>query len=700
MAQGQIISLHVDEDNPKGLYKYQLPPLPDEKDIWYYDVPKKQQYWRTPAVSPKFKWLDQQGNLRKVQRMDERSRIEYIDYWRDKYENGLWVMINGDPTWLTGMHVEHLVINQIKNKPFLYLDSQRERFYFRDLTDKERTCDGRIWAKGRRVGITAEQITHAVRILNDDYGNHISCQSDTFPKAKSTLLDKIIDVHTKRPEWMRETYYAPQGKKPRSKLELIDGLVTGTEDEPLGGICRAFPTTAKAIDGEEFMLVIMDELSKIIDALPRELFEVNVKTIVNPGKRGKLDALSTTGDSKEAQKAVRDWHQMLADSNIKALNANGKTNTGLWPWFVSYIHSLELLENMPQIKDVYGKINKEMAEEYIWTEVKKHPKDSKQYTFALYKMPMVMRHTLLTAGGQGYFSKLRISARLEELMAMPYDKKPYVIGSLEYDSRGLVYFESNAEREVRCLNEGTEYIPGHWMIALHPYFSAERGIDTRNRYIRSADGVCFPSVNPEGIIGYDPIRYKKEDTSSNKLSEAAIIVYKKFDYYRAGDAEQFAGLYLHRPDDPRDANAECIKAAKYWGYKVAHERVIETVKEDFETAKMVPFLIVNPKDNLCGFWIDSQGKLVKNALDAMVSRFSIPKSPDVPDQIAICPFEHVLRDLDGVDLTNTTMYDVFMAMVEMETGLPLVPFTNLTDATIFQDNKLQLMQEIIPPRNN
>jgi hypothetical protein len=696
MPNGEIIKLHVDEDNPKGLYTYQLPPVPDDKHIWYHDVPKSEQFWRTPH-NKNFKWLDQMGNIRNVKQMDERSRIEYIDYWRDKWENGLWIMINGEPVWLTGLHVEHLVFNKQKATPFMYMDAQRERFYFRDLTDRERLCDGRLWAKGRRVGITAEEVSHAVRVLNSDYLNHISCQSDTHDKAKSTLLKKIIDVHIKRPEWMREHFYSSNGKVPRASLELTSSTIISNDDYPLGGICRAFPTTAKAIDGEEFMLAIMDELSKVVDVLPREMYEIGKKTIVNPGKRGKLDLLSTTGDSKESQKAVKDWHQLIADSNPNVRNKNGQTNSGLWYWFVSYIHSFELWEKIPQIRDKYGRINRAMAEEYIWEEVKQHPKDSKPYIFALYRMPMVMRHTLLTAGNNGYFSKIRIAARLEELAGMSYDNKPYVIGSLEYDNNGNVYFESNAEREMRCAVDGTDYVPGYWMVAAHPYFSIEKGIDTRNRFRRDHTGLYIPPINPEGVIGYDPIRYNKEDTTSNKLSEAAIVVLKKWDYFNSGITNQYIAMYLHRPDDPREANRECIKAAKYWGYPVAHERVIESVKEDFISGQMLPFLLINPKDEKYGFWVDSGGKLVKNSLDAMVTRFSVPKSEEDADQIKTCPFEPMLRDLDSIDISHTTAYDTFMAMVQAEEGAKQIMFTNVTDQSHI--GKLNAILEIFGKRN-
>lgn len=665
-----------------GMYEYELPPIPDEKEIWYYDVPKKQQYWKTPA-NKNFKWLTPDNRIWNVDKMKERDKVEYIEYWRDKWLNGLWLMINGEPTYMTGGHVEHLVFNMFKNGFFMYLDAQKERFYFRDLVNKEKKCDGGIFIKCRRAGITAEQITQSIRVLLSDYSNNVALQSDTHLKAKSTLLSKIIETYVKRPKWMREDFYSSNGKIPREKLELTTSQLVDEENYPLGGQVRSFPTTSKALDGEEFMDLTMDELSKWEEADPYETYEINKKTTVNPGKRGACWLLSTSGDSRSVVKATISWHKLIADSNPKILNANGKTNTGLWKYFISGIHSMELVEQLPEVLDIYGKVNREMAEEYIWRDVNKHPKNSKEYIYALYKMPIEERHALLTVTSNTYFSKVRITDRLDHLRNLPNDSKPYVRGRFEFTQSGNVVFEPD------------EY--GHWLIALHPFFSVERNVDTRNRF-RKSDGVFFPPNNPEFGIGYDPIRYKKEDTSSASLSKACIVVAKKHDYYNSGESNQYAALYLHRPDDPVDGHKECAKACKYFGAPCMHERTIESVKSTFEDLHMLPFLQKNEKDNLYGMWIDSQGKVVKNALESMVTKFASPKEDIDVDQISIMPFEECLTDMDSFDIANTTKFDVFMAMVELEYSLKQLSFTNVTDNS--QNNLQKYIQEIIPSRRH
>src|SRR5690606_11294945 len=145
-----------------------------------------------------------------------------------------------------------------------------------------------------------------------------------------------------------------------------------------------------------------------------------------------------------------------------------------------------------------------------------------------------------------------------------------------------------------------------------------------------------------------------------------------------------------------DATKECIKACKYFGAKCAHERTMERVKEDFDNENCLPFLTQNPKDGLYGFSVDAQGKLVKNATDIMVTKFSPPKTPEEPDMIATMPFEPVLTDLDGIDLSRTTEFDTYMSMVQLEQELMQMQFTTMTDQTTV--SQIKLLDELMPRR--
>lgn len=667
---GQIVTIGSED----GTYKYELPPIPQESEILYYDLPKKEQYWRTPADTKRL------VDIRNVKLMPEKERIEYINSWRQRWEDGMWFMNNGEPTYITGAHVDHLVFNKFDNAFLYYLDSQRERFYFRDLTNKDRKCDGRTWIKGRRTGITTEQRTEAIRTILSGFYFRIAMQSTKLEICQRTLMKPIIDTYISRPKWMREDFYKSNGKKPIKSLQLTSSVLD-EEEEMLGGFIMPFPTVSSAVDGDGWMLIIMDELSKWLSALPYETLEINLKAIVNPGKRGKIDALSTTGDSKEAIHAVNDWHKLIANSNPKIRNANGKTNSGLYKYFVSGIHSLDLTEEIPEVLDKYGFVNKEMAEEYLWNNVNKYTKDSKEYVFALYKTPMIEQHAMLSSSTLNLFPKIRIAARLKELGEMSFDEKPYVRGRLEPQQNGYVDFVPDES--------------GLWLWAVQPYFSFERNIDTRNRFSVSREGVFFPPINPEGVIGYDPVNYDKENVSSTNLSQACLWIHKKFDYFNSGYEDLPMAMYLGRPDDPHEVNHEAMKACRFTGYPCNHERSISHVYEDFRDYNMLPFLM---KDDDGNYGMSpSNKKIVKDGIAMLQTRYAPPKAEGQKDQIATYPFEDGLRSLDNFDPANTTPYDPTMGQIYCEHGLKKLIFTNATPSKM--NEAIKWKSELLPKRN-
>jgi hypothetical protein len=354
-------------------------------------------------------------------------------------------------------------------------------------------------------------------------------------------------------------------------------------------------------------------------ASPYETFEVNRKVIHNFRKQGKIDCLSSTGDSDDYLNAVMDWQKLIANSNPKIKDDGGKTTSGLWKYFISAIHS----QYAPsEFTNIYGIVNKEKAEEWIWNEINKYPKGSKPYIFALYRLCLTEQHALMSSALSTNFNKIKIAARLQELNAMLPNNKPYIIGNFEEDTKGKVWFEADPN--------------GKWYLVSQPYFSTERNIDARNRY-RNINGVLFPPINPEGAGGYDPINYHKQLTTSSHLSRASIFFRKKFDYYNKEGGDDFytgiMALYLDRPDDPRDANKEAIKGCKFFGYPMMHERSVSHVFEDFEAAGMLPFLL---KDDSDTYGISPSNMTAKkDGLSMLQTRYSNPKNVEDYDELSL-----------------------------------------------------------------
>ena len=596
----------------------------------------------------------------------------------------MWFMNAGEPTYITGMMVDHLCINRFNTRYLAYNESQRDDFYFRDLIWNDPIIDGMMWIKPRRYGLTTEEITQSIYVLLSGFGYNIGIQSANLKIAKETLMQPLVDTFLGRPKWMCEDFYKANGR-PRTSLELRNNKVLNGE-EWLGGIVYLYPTNAKAMEGKEHMYVVQDEMSKNeAGSNPRQIFEVNKKTIRNAGRVGKISCLSTTGDSDDVLESIKEWIKLAGESTLRV--GERTTQSGLVKRFVSSYWTQYLPDHL--LPNKYGKIDQARNEEWVENEIAKKQKGTKEYYYELRKLCRTEDEALTSATDAVYFRKLAIIARRKFIESLPFDKRPYVRGNLVEKSLegGLkkVYFEHNEE--------------GVWLVSLHPYFDQARNIDCRNRFRYSNEGVYFPVVNVEFIVGYDPIRYRKEDTKSNHLSRAAIKVWKLWDYHNDPKSKEFiqdapAALYVGRPDKPEDAHKEFCKAMKYWGGIGSFERQVESVKTEVLAQNMLPMVVVD-SDGIEGIWTTE--KVIDNGIEAMVNRLAAPREEGQKDQIEECPFEDELIDWENFDRAHTRKFDIMMADIMIEQAIKFVPYTNAKDKGM---QKLsEILREITPKRN-
>jgi hypothetical protein len=672
--KGDIISLN------SGMYSYSIPikQPSDEKDIINFDKPKQDQFWH-PYTIPN------------VKAMSTRDRIHFIERERQRWLEGCYCLINGEAVYFPGIFFDHLSYMTFKGGKAEFFHHQLFDFYFRDMTRRDPKCRGRVWMKPRRYGMTMEETTEATYSLMEDFSNNVGLQSDTKEKVRTTLLAPIINSFAKRPKYMRPDYYKPNGKLLVTELNSKSNIAPNDDGEYQGdyilGWLKGYPALPRAMDGEEMAYIVDDEVWKWQESSPKETIESNLKVLMGRNRSGMLSALSTMGDSDDYINAVMDGCDIIAKSNPNIRDENGYTISGLYEYFVSAIYSFDIPPDVFEI-DKFGKVNVDKHLEYIQNKINKLDKNSKSYVFEKRRLPLCKEDAMLSAQLNTYFRKVVINSRLNILRAMTPAQKMdvYVRGNLVEDAKGNVWFEQNDE--------------GIWLWAILPYFSEERRIDTRNQFTRSG-GFIYPPINPEGAIGYDPINYDKNQTTSTHLSRAAAIVRKKLDYYNKPEDKYFSAdtlmaLMVYRPDDPHDANTEVMKAAKLTGYSVMHEKSVSHVYEDFRDAGMLPFLMKH-EDGTYGI-SQSNVKAKKDGLAMMQARYAAPKEPNQKDQLEEYPFEEGLMDLDNFDINNTTPFDVSMAEIMCEHGLKQVIFTNQSDTSV--RDRVRAMHEIIPPRKH
>lgn len=651
----------------EGKYFYDLPKLPgDEKLIIGHELKKKEQHWRTPLFPDEFSWT----------RMTKREQFEIVDRERDRFKNGVWFFNNGVPTYITGMHYDHLTNATFDFGKCSYYDSHRLDFYFRDYVKHDPRSYGQCTIKPRRYGYSLQEITQQTCEALDDFSRRLGMMSNNKEKTFSSLFNPLIESYMQRPEWVRPDIYMPNNKVPKMKLLWHSGTVKKKEGtyqyDTRGNLNSTLipnPTTVMGYDGNKLHYLTMDEVWKWTLANPYDCWKKQRPTL-RVGTRiiGKASLLSTMGDDDDYAEAIESGIQMFLDSDPMDRDDNGHTKTGLYHRFISGEYSLF------DFSDAFGYINLDQAQTYIYNERKKHTEGSSEWIYEVRRYPLTLEEALSTANGIGVFDNKRINTRITFLEKNIVTK----LGILEEDPKGRVIFEPTNN--------------GSWEWWKLPKVNKDK--DYSNRWYKDPfEDQIHLMPNPQGVIGYDPVRYALIDTTSQNVSMAAILGYQKFDYYGNGAANSINFLWHGRPDDPEETHYEAYKASKLTGFPIAYERQVESVKRRMIELKAVSLLLKSHYDGKLGFW--TSAKTIKDAFDIIQNFWKKPITMSDIDYLMACQFIKVLREALKVDPKKMTKFDIFVSLMQAMLGALQIKETVENDDFA---NKINNVLSIIQPQ--
>lgn len=653
----------------EGKYFYQPPPMPtDEREIMGYQHKRSEQYWRRSELPDPFEW----------ERMLKTEQYEIVDRERQRFDNGVWFFNNGTPTYITGMHYDHLVNATFDFGKASYYDSHRLDFYWRDLIEKDPRSCGQLVIKPRRYGYSLQEITHQTCTSIRDYSRFNGMMSNNKDKTYESLFNPLVSSYMMRPEWVRPDIYMPNDKIPKMKLWWNKGKAKKTSSYLLdnSGYMNSTlipkPTTVMGYDGNKVHYLTMDEVWKWVSTNPYDCWKKQRPCLyVGTDIIGKASLLSTMGDDDDYEEAIMAGIQMFHDSDPTERDENGQTKTGLYHRFISGQYSLF------NFADPYGYIDMDRATSYILNKRKAYTEGSTEYIYEVRKYPLTLEEALSTASGIGIFDKPRINKAIEIREKICLTK----MGDLHEDPKGRVLFEPNNN--------------GKWEIYKLPLINKDR--DYSNRWYKDPieENIRLRD-NPQGALGYDPVRYAVMDTTSQSLSMAAIIGYQKFDYYGNGGANEFVCMYHDRPDDPEIAHYEAIKAAKLYGFPIAVERQVESMVRRCRELNAVDLLLYSNYDGKLGFW--STPKTIKDAIDLLQGLWKKPLTPEQIDRILNHPFIKVLIQARDIDPNKMLKFDIMVAVMQVLLGAVQIKENIISDE--YNNHINSIFNVIQPVRTN
>ena len=360
----QFIRYHEEDKNLKlNIIDVQLPEQPAYSKMINYGMHPKDQKFSRPIIPKKLKELDRKRHKDIEQYWKEltthrdyyKEEFEFIRQDWERRENGIWILINGQATYLNGLNYFFLssyTIGPTKGVYFDYRDRDRRWFIFAKFCDLDPSCWGFNYPKHRREGATSKVasiiLNYATypsvsQLLNNALKHGI--QSKDGDSAEMVFLSHIVPQYKNLRFWQiprnsnpsnpkAELNFGPLStKKSKDDAEATEGDYFNTRVD--------FRASGELLyDGDKLRVYMGDEAGKLKEAnvekrtstvrLCCSLGNRVIGLIINPSTVGEMDREGGTN-----------FQSLCNDSMYGKKDNNGQTTSGLYNLFMPAYDGLE-----------------------------------------------------------------------------------------------------------------------------------------------------------------------------------------------------------------------------------------------------------------------------------------------------------------------------------------------------------------------
>jgi hypothetical protein len=178
-----------------GEFEYILPVQPPKTQILNYDLPKKKQKWeRIPLPDDFDNW-------------ELAKQEEYVEKEFDKIDNGVWLMINGNPYYLTGKHYFFLQWWVLEDGTYPdFRDADRRLFYMWDIAENDEKALGLLYMKFRRRGSSSVASSICGYIGISEKFQKLGIVSKTGDDARMIFSQMVVNGVFNLPEFLKPTF--------------------------------------------------------------------------------------------------------------------------------------------------------------------------------------------------------------------------------------------------------------------------------------------------------------------------------------------------------------------------------------------------------------------------------------------------------------------------------------------------------------
>ena len=627
LLQLQGLSCHLPEE---GMVFNNVTQEFESRGIFRRSSLDDKQFWERPQ--PPGDYLKKRQKEFTLQKSDPNHvDLELQNYrvqeW-DRRMNGFWFMNNGKPTYLTGLHYFYLTHWMLDTGYPDFRIPDLEFFYFLQYCIEDPHSLGMIECTKRRQGKTVRAGVFLYDLTSRAKNIYGGIQSKTLEDAKNNVFAKGLILPFKQlPDFFVPVYDTEKGQTPKSELRFFKQNKRGKNQEiydprtELESTITFKSSDMYAYDGTKLHRYVADECGKTKDIDVFERHQVVQFCLQLDGEIIGKCLYTTTVE--EMDSGGEDFQRLWEASNQDERNANGRTKSGLYRYFLPAFKTLYY--------DKYGYPNEEKAKQYYMNERESLEDDSKALASYIRKNPFTIEEAFWKEGETCLFDSIKINKQLESITWMR-EKDLFHRGDFVWkDGKrdGMVEFKQS--------QKGKFYI--HKAIPVNLEWN---DVDKK--------GTKFTPTNVSKFVaGCDPFDHNVV-ASGSRMANGAGYVYAKYDA-NSDLSETFICEYIHRPQTSDIFYEDMLKMSVFFGCKILVENNKIGIVKYFQFRGYEKFLMKLPKSKTFG--VPANAKTHQQ----MVEELELYVFENCNKVI----FKNLLIDLLSFDINNTTKFDAAMA---------------------------------------
>jgi len=504
--------------------------------------------------------------------MDEFRNQEY-----DRLENGHWFLNNGKPVYLTGDYYFYLNYWKLDTGYPDFRDTDRQLFYFWEYCKMDPNCYGLIEITKRGQGKSYRMGAVAFRRCVGYRGANVGIQSKNDEDAKFFFQKKVVEPYKSLPEFLVPVHN--HGTEPKNILSFfprssnLEGNTIATRIDAIRSTMDYRASTEKAYDSTTLKFLVQDEIAKLDPAIgdAQKRLGVNKDTVYRDSKMiGKIWASSTVEDMG---KGGRQAEIIFRQSNLNKRSANGRTESGLYPFFLSALDCTYF--------DRYGYPKRSEAKKFHDAERANKINDPIEYNGYIQRNPYTIDEAFLSRTDNPLYNMTILNERKR------------LCDELNFTTRGdFVWVDGKKFGKAEFVSNPDN---GKWEVSwLFPDDSQANNVAVSEDL---AGFKTYKPLNRHITLAYDPFSHANT-VFDKKKSKAGITAFRDFDFWDDEFSDTFIADYVFRHMDPEMTHEDLICACFYYGAQFLAENQKNDIERYCIENGVYDFMMMRPQFTL------------------------------------------------------------------------------------------------------